>query len=274
MAIQKKSIVVTGGASGIGLGITRSFAAQGAHVAVLDVNLEGANIVQALSTEFPDASFSFKKADISRWDELAAVFEQVYQEQGGIDVVMANAGISREPSLIRDEEKPSKPVLPSLDVNLMGTIYTVKLAIHYIKKNALDSSAGTAASKGSIICTASNAGLYPFPVAPIYATAKFGVIGLVRSLARQLQREAIQINALAPAVLETNIAPSKDLFKPMIITPMSTLTRGVQQLVSNPALTGQIAEIHGDKVSLRDPPPYADADTGKNIETFWSLGYA
>lgn len=116
--------ILAGGASGIGLGITRSFAAQGAHVSVLDVNLEGAKTVQALSSEFPDASFSFKKADISNWDELAAVFEQIYQEQGAIHVVMANAGISAEGKLILDEEKPSKPVLPSLDVNLTGTIYS------------------------------------------------------------------------------------------------------------------------------------------------------
>lgn len=60
----------------------------------------------------------------------------------------------------------------------------------------------------------------------------------------------------------------------MIITPMSTLTRGVQQLVSDSALTGQVAEIHGDNVTLAQPPAYVDEDTGKNIETFWSLGYA
>jgi NAD(P)-dependent dehydrogenase (short-subunit alcohol dehydrogenase family) len=69
------------------------------------------------------------------------------------------------------------------------------LAIHYLKKN------NASPTKGSIICTASNAGLYPFAVAPIYAASKFGVVGLVRSLARQLEKEQIQINALAPAVL-------------------------------------------------------------------------
>ena len=77
----------------------------------------------------------------------------------------------------------------------------MKLAIHYIKKNQVIGS--TRPSKGTIICTASNAGLYPFAVAPIYAASKFGVVGLVRSLARPLEREAIQINALAPAVLGT-----------------------------------------------------------------------
>ena len=59
----------------------------------------------------------------------------------------------------------------------------------------------TGASRGLIICTASNAGLYPFPAAPLYATSKYGVVGLVRSLAKPLQHHGIQINALAPAVL-------------------------------------------------------------------------
>jgi NAD(P)-dependent dehydrogenase (short-subunit alcohol dehydrogenase family) len=59
----------------------------------------------------------------------------------------------------------------------------------------------TTAYKGSIVCTASNAGVYPFPVAPIYATSKHAVVGAVRSLARPLEPEGIQINALAPAVI-------------------------------------------------------------------------
>ena len=81
----------------------------------------------------------------------------------------------------------------------------MKLAIHYIKKNAVSEDPGPA-SKGTIICTASNAGLYPFPVAPLYAASKFGVVGFVRSLARPLEREAIQINALAPAVLGMSLS--------------------------------------------------------------------
>lgn len=74
------------------------------------------------------------------------------------------------------------------------------LAIHYISKNTPLSKYGVE-SKGSIICTASNAGLYAFPMAPIYAATKYGVIGLVRALAAGLVKESIQINALAPAVI-------------------------------------------------------------------------
>lgn len=72
----------------------------------------------------------------------------------------------------------------------------------------------------------------------------------------------------------TNIAPSKELFKDMVITPMSTLVKGVAQLISDSSLSGEIAEIHGDNVTLRPPHEYVDEDTRKNLENFERLGYA
>lgn len=72
----------------------------------------------------------------------------------------------------------------------------MQLGIYYISKNEVING-----SKGMVICTASNAGLYPFPMAPLYATTKHGVVGLVRSLARSLEAKQIRINALAPAVV-------------------------------------------------------------------------
>lgn len=75
-------------------------------------------------------------------------------------------------------------------------------------------------------------------------------------------------------LLVTNIAPNKDLFKNMIITPMSTLVKGVAQFISDPRLSGEIAEIHGDSVTLRPPHDYVDEDSKKNLENFWNLGYA
>ena len=128
-------------------------------------------------------------------------------------------------------------------------------------------------------------------MAPLYSATKHGVVGLVRSLARPLLKEQIQINALAPAVIrmhflpclkisdgtdwvETNIAPDSALFQSMVLTPMSTATKAVAQLVEDPSLTGKIAELHGEHVTFAEPPPYVDEDTGKNIETFWRLGYA
>ena len=148
----------------------------------------------------------------------------------------------------------------------------VKLAVHYMRKNA--SFNPTSKTNGLIVCTASNAGLYPFPVAPIYGTSKHGVVGLVRSLSKPLESYGIQLNGLAPAVLETNIAPDKALFANMILTPMSTLVKGVSTFVEDGSLTGEVAEIHGDKVTLSKHQNYVDEDSKKNLDNFWALGYA
>lgn len=60
----------------------------------------------------------------------------------------------------------------------------------------------------------------------------------------------------------------------MVITPMSTLTKGVDQILTNSSITGQVAEIHGDSVTLRPHAEFVDEDTKKNMEKFWDLGYA
>ncbi len=100
-------------------------------------------------------------------------------------------------------------------------------------------------------------------------------------MARPLERAAIQIHSLAPAVLETNIVPSKALFEAMAMTPMATLVRGVDQILTGAGggpevgnVSGAVAEIHGDCVTFRAAHEYADADSARNLETFWSLGYA
>ncbi|KAK4113103.1 NAD(P)-binding protein [Canariomyces notabilis] len=287
---KPKSILITGGASGIGLAITRYFAGQpeGHSIAILDVNAAtGEAVAAALAAEFPRrTTISFHACDVSSWDEQARVFERVYREHGNaLDVVVANAGVSEQGATTlvklqsesgagsgeRGEEGPRKPSVKTVEVNLLGVVYSVNLAVHYMDKKPHVQD-GT--SRGSIICTASNAGLYPFPIAPLYAASKFGVIGLVWSTAKVIERAGIQINALAPAVLDTNIAPDKDLFKHMIVTPMETLIRGVDQFLADPTVSGAVAEVHGDKVTIRPPHEFVDEDSRRNIETFWKLGYA
>lgn len=269
----QKTVIVTGGASGIGLAMVEHFASQGNNVAVFDVNLDvGKQVVSHVAQKHPKATIQFKKCDVSSWKNQAEAFKDVYKEFGRIDIVMANAGISEQGGSAMasiEEDEPKEPNLKIMDVDLTGVIYSVKLAIHYMNKNP-----STGPSRGSIICTASNAGLYPFPVSPLYAAAKAGVIGLVRSTAPIVERHKIQINGLAPAVLVTNIAPSKELFEGMVITPMSTLIKGVTKFVDNPKLNGELAEIHGDSATLRPPHEYVDEDSRKNLERFWSLGYA
>ncbi|KAH6649574.1 hypothetical protein F5144DRAFT_588254 [Chaetomium tenue] len=287
--MASKSVIVTGGASGIGLAVTRHLAAQGHRVAILDRNAAAGPAVAAqVAAEFPPAAVSFHPCDVADWDEQAAAFRQAFAELGHrLDVVVANAGVSEQgaTSLVRlplgggvvgegagegEDEGPTRPSVATLQVNLLGTVYSVNLAVHYMNKKPKLGPGG--ASRGSIICTASNAGLYPLPVAPLYAASKFGVVGLVRSTARIIEQANMQINALAPAVLDTNIAPDKALFKHMTITPMETLIRGVEQFLTDPTVSGAVAEIHGDRVTIRPPHEYVDEDSKKNIDTFWDLG--
>lgn len=123
----RKSVIVTGGASGIGLGMTRHFASQGHAVSILDINGNvGPRIAAELAAEHPQAAVSFKRVDVSSWEEQAAAFEEVYREHGRIDVVMANAGISEQgKSSISavEEDAPVKPDTKSIEVNLLGVIY-------------------------------------------------------------------------------------------------------------------------------------------------------
>ncbi|KAI2635888.1 NAD(P)-binding protein [Hypomontagnella submonticulosa] len=272
---KRLSVIVTGGASGLGLTMVKHFASQGNIVTIFDINTAaGHTVVTELATQYPEAKISFKRCDVTSWDSQATAFKEVYEQNCSVDIVMVNAGISEQGAsslTLVDEDEPSQPRLRTLDVNLTGAIYSVKLATHYIKKNTPDPVTG---SRGCIICTASNAGLYPFPVAPLYAASKAGVILLVRSLARILERVHIQINALAPAVLESCITPSKALFQEMVVTPHSTLVKGIAQLVGDRTITGTVAEIHGESVTLRAPHEYVDEDTHANLETFWRLGHA
>ncbi|KAH6968005.1 hypothetical protein DER45DRAFT_513753 [Fusarium avenaceum] len=290
---QGLSVLVTGGASGIGLAITRHFAAQGHKVAVLDVNSKtGPDVVAGVAKEYPKATLSFKWCDVSSWEGQYAVFDQAYREHGNrIDVVIANAGISDPVVGALDgtpTEFPRKPQLKMQDINLNGVIYSqLYTSMGHIRLPA---------SRGSIICTSSSAAIYPFPASPLYSTSKAGIIGLVRSMAIRLEDQKVQINALAPGALgkytahlwlriimgqliltdttETNITPDKELFKAMVITPMSTLTKAVGQFVTDPSRTGQVAELNEDTITLRPHAEYADAGAEHNNKMFWKLGHA
>lgn len=125
---KKSSVIVTGGGSGIGLAMSRHFASEGHSLAIFDVNAEaGAKIAGELSSEFPSASVTFRKCDVSSWEDQAAAFKDVYEKRGSIDIVMANAGISEQGSTTAvdmREDEPTEPHLGVIKVNMIGVIYS------------------------------------------------------------------------------------------------------------------------------------------------------
>ncbi|CEJ57511.1 hypothetical protein PMG11_06202 [Penicillium brasilianum] len=272
--MSSKTAIVTGGAAGIGLGIANYLARASehvvSHIAVLDVNTAtGQDVVASLKDEFPNIGFSFHLCDVTSWEAQAEVFESVYTKQGRIDIVFANAGIAETGFLFQTEgDKPVKPDLKTYDVDLTGAMYTVSLAAFYISKNQCSAENNF---KGSIICTASNSGLYPLSLAPIYTTAKHGVVGLVRGLAGRFQHERIRINAIAPCIVETNIGARLRDLPGISFTPLSAVMQAVGKLLSDSELNGKILEISDENITLAESPAFVDKSTEDNLEILGNL---
>ncbi|KAI0537454.1 15-hydroxyprostaglandin dehydrogenase [Xylaria digitata] len=287
-----RSVIVTGGASGLGKIMTAYFASRGDTVTILDIDAKNGPAVaaelsaQTNENETEDSGgrgeVRFKECDISSWAQQKAAFQAVHDEIGRIDVVVANAGITEggrswvvPPSPVKNPgtlDELDEPRLKVLDVNLTGNVYSVKLALHYMQRNAPDTTTG---HRGSIICTASNVGLYPFSPQPLYSASKHAIVGLVRSLGPAYGQPhiGIRINALAPAVFETNISGVESLFERMVVTPPSTLIAGVEKLMTDTSLNGQVAEIHGQNVTLRPPHEVIDDGSRHNLVEFARIGY-
>jgi len=122
-----KVVIVTGGASGIGLAISKLFASRGSRVAILDVNLEASRRAAAeVAAAFPRAAVHFERCDVSSWESQKVAFGFVYRTFGRIDVVVANAGISEQgaTSLAALGRKTlEEPSMRTLNVNFVGVVY-------------------------------------------------------------------------------------------------------------------------------------------------------
>jgi NAD(P)-dependent dehydrogenase (short-subunit alcohol dehydrogenase family) len=104
----------------------RFFAAHSTKISILDISATSAKtVISSLRTEFPSTTFLFLKCDISSWDEQKAVFSEIYRDMGSIDYVFANAGVSEVWNFLeRDSGEPVKPILKTVDINLVGTLYS------------------------------------------------------------------------------------------------------------------------------------------------------
>jgi 3-oxoacyl-[acyl-carrier protein] reductase len=189
--LSGKRALVTGAGSGIGRAIAARFVREGASVALVDVAGDG---MRACCEEIGGETLALV-ADVSSEESVAASIAEAAAAWGGLDVLVANAGISHRHDA-RADELDASVWRATLAVNLDGMFYTCKHGVR-----ALLASGG-----GSIVCTASPTGMFGLsPGYNAYSASKGGVLGLARVLANAYAAKGVRVNALMPGFTETGI---------------------------------------------------------------------
>ena len=165
--------------------------------------------------------------------------------------VFANAGIVEKFEFYKQQESDSQGLPPRLDstvidVNLQSVITTTYLAIHFFRKNSKPG--------GVLVMTASSGGLYPVPYLPMYAGAKHGVVGFMRSVEGLLSKEDIKAHCICPAAVRTNLIAKEewDKMPQNTFVPIEKVVEAVQMLVNDNKLHGKTVELIQDRWSFRD----------------------
>lgn len=201
--LRGKVVLITGAGSGIGARFATLAATLGAEVVLSDRSQAA---VLAVQKEIADSSIHErahvppKAASVTEWNELRNVFEWTDNKFGRIDVVLSSAGVTERPGFddatYDAQGKLQPPNLSTLDINLKGSLYTTKLALHYMRKRDV---------KGAIVLMGSLSSFFGIPLGPMYAVSKHGILGMMRSQHFLASAYGIRINMIAPWFTDTPI---------------------------------------------------------------------
>lgn len=178
-------VVITAGGAGIGRALALAFHASGARVAVCDID---AGAISELAEIEPE--ILGRVANVTSAEDMAAFLADVDAAFGGVDVALANAGTGGPAGPI--ENLDLKDWRACISANLDGAFMLCQWAAKHMK----------AQKTGSIILTSSTAGMFGYPMRSPYATAKWGVIGLMKTLACELGPYGVRVNAICPGAVE------------------------------------------------------------------------
>ena len=180
-----RSVLVTGGNRGIGLAIARAFAANGDRVAITSRSGEGPEGVLAVRADVTDAA------------SVDAAFREVEEVHGPVEVLVANAGITHDQLLLRMSEDDFTSVI---DTNLTGAFRVVQRATKGMMR----------LKRGRIVLVSSVVGLLGSPGQVNYAASKSGLVGMARSITRELGARGVTANVVAPGYIDTEMTQSLD----------------------------------------------------------------
>ena len=184
-SLAGKISIITGGASGIGAATARVFAEAGAKVLIGDLQ-DGSHVAQEIGG-------LFQRVDVRDPDSVKALIDFAVVEFGRLDVLFNNAGIEMHAPLAATDDAQHRNLV---DVNLNGVFYGLKFGIQAMARNA-------GPARGSIINTASVAGLVGTPGLGSYNASKHAVVGMTRTAALEMGAMGIRVNAVCPGVIRT-----------------------------------------------------------------------
>lgn len=189
---NKKVALITGGSRGIGKAIAIKFAKEGYNLVINYVS-DKTNL-EELENEFKqyDSEVLFVKADVSKFDECEEMVKQSIEKFGQIDVLVNNAGITKDNLLLRMSVEDFEKVI---DINLKGTFNVTKNVVPYMMKKRT----GKIVNLASVVGISGNAGQCN------YAASKAGIIGFTKSIAKELASRNILANCVAPGFIDTDM---------------------------------------------------------------------
>ena len=210
--LENKVAVITGGAQGIGKAAVKRFAEEGAIVIIWDVNEEKAS---STINEFRNISdkISFQKVDVTKLESVTEAAKQIIEKHQKIDILINNAGITRDASFLKMTSEQWQQVI---DVNLTGVFNCTKAVAPFMVDKLY----------GKIVNTSSVVGIYGNFGQTNYVATKSGIIGMTKVWARELGRKGINVNAVAPGFIATEMVstvPEKVLEMLKERTPLGRL---------------------------------------------------
>ena len=246
MRLKEKVCLITGGAAGIGKATAEKFASEGAQVVICDVDVDAG---QALAEELGNGA-SFYQVDVTNRDAVQAWVDDVVQKYGRVDVLVNNAGITRDGLFVKYKngelvsQMSEKDFDLVIDVNLKGVFNCAQA----VTPQMISQGGGVILNASSIV------GMYGNFGQTNYAATKFGVIGMTKTWSRELGRHNIRVNAVCPGFILTEMVrkmPEKILEGLAAKTPLGRM--GEPEDVANLycwLASDEASYIHGAAISI------------------------